>query len=73
MHHAIEHALRLTDDIRPIRSRLGEDGYYHLRCKSGEKRVIGSGTAHTVLANAGWPSRHKAALLWVAAGCLPPQ
>ena len=37
MHHAVEHALRLTDDIRPIRSRLGEDGYYHLRSKTGEK------------------------------------
>lgn len=63
----VENALNATDDIRPIRSTLGENGYYTLRAANGETRTIAAGHANTVLANAGWPAGGKTAVLWVNA------
>lgn len=67
MRHDVQDAMNQTEEIRPIRSELRADGYYHLRARDGQRRVIGSGHANTVLANAGWPRRGEAAVLWVHA------
>ena len=46
-----------------IRSEY-RNGWYLLRADNGERRLIAAGTAETVLANAGWPTYGKNALLW---------
>jgi len=65
----VEYAIRQTEDsdLTPIRCRLGDDGYYHLRAANGDRRSIAAGSGHTVLANAGWPKKWKNPCLWIYA------
>jgi hypothetical protein len=50
-------------DIGRVRSAY-KNGWYILTADNGEKKRIAAGTANTVLANCGWPTRGKNALLW---------
>ena len=67
MHHTVKYALERHAEDLPIRADRRADGYYHLHSRTGERRVIGSAAANTVLANADWPTRGGNVLLWMHA------
>lgn len=71
MHYQVEHALSRVrrQNIGTIRRTFLDNGYYKLRAANGETRRIASGTAQTVLANAGWPKYGINAVLWTSGQC----